>query len=357
MRVVALLLMWAVAAHGEAPQVPEAVSILEQGYGWRFVDSDGMSLYVYDGDETPGASSCKGPCAMAWPPLVASSGAPPVGEWSAIDRGDGTGQWAFRSRPVYRSAADTHPGAQYGDEANDVWHVAIATIPLAPGTRIATTLAGRVLADQRGMTLYNRDGDCVSRCLKTWSPAVAGALARPVGEWSIVERTDGRRQWVFRGRALYTFAGDVIPGDTRGHDRDQAWRAAVLEPPLPFPSWITEQVTDAGKLLADANGMTLYTFNAAGNRNIDQKNGFVVTCDDACFEKYWRPVIAEAESAPIGHWTVIAGRGGVRQWAYKGLPLYTNALDSRKGDLNGTRIWSIRAFRTVTRSGKPIAKL
>lgn len=66
-------------------------------------------LYVYDKDG-PDKSHCNGGCASAWPPLrVSASEKSPVGDWSIIQRDDGSRQWAYKKHPVYTRFHDIPP--------------------------------------------------------------------------------------------------------------------------------------------------------------------------------------------------------------------------------------------------------
>ena len=57
-----------------------------------------------------------------------------------------------------------------------------------------------------------------SQCLKAWQPFRAPADAQANGFWEPITRTDGSKQWAYKGYALYTFAGDKAPGDMNGND-------------------------------------------------------------------------------------------------------------------------------------------
>jgi predicted lipoprotein with Yx(FWY)xxD motif len=104
-----------------------------------------------------------------------------------------------------------------------------------------------VLADERGMTLYvfTRDGvnasNCHDACAKAWPPFVAAGGAVAGGDFTLVERKDGTRQWAFKGQPLYYFAGDAAPGDRAGDGSGSVWfvvrdRAAAKAPaPSGYP--------------------------------------------------------------------------------------------------------------------------
>jgi predicted lipoprotein with Yx(FWY)xxD motif len=91
---------------------------------------------------------------------------------------------------------------------------------------------GNVLVDASGMTLYTFDRDplgksaCDAQCAASWPPLVAPAGAKPVGDYTILARDDGRRQWVYRGKPLYVSSRDRKPGDQAGEAFDNVWRVA-----------------------------------------------------------------------------------------------------------------------------------
>lgn len=107
-----------VALQQNAFAEPPAVS------GGRFVTADGMTLYTFDKDTTPGVSACTGGCMSAWPAATASPTDKATGDWTLIPAADGKQQWAYKGHPLYRYAKDTQSGDAKGDGFKDVWHVA-----------------------------------------------------------------------------------------------------------------------------------------------------------------------------------------------------------------------------------------
>ncbi|MFA9439594.1 hypothetical protein ACDA63_08155 [Uliginosibacterium sp. sgz301328] len=91
------------------------------------VDAKGMTLYTYDKDAAaPGKSVCNGQCATNWPPLMASTEAKPMGEWTIVTRDDGSKQWAYKGKPLYTWVKDKAPGDKTGEGmAGNTWHVAM----------------------------------------------------------------------------------------------------------------------------------------------------------------------------------------------------------------------------------------
>jgi len=89
--------------------------------GKVYTDEKGMTLYTFDKDEA-NKSNCYDECAKNWPPYLAAADAKAEGEWTLVDRTDGTKQWAYEGKPVYLWVKDTKPGDVTGDMVGEVWH-------------------------------------------------------------------------------------------------------------------------------------------------------------------------------------------------------------------------------------------
>ncbi|MBE2966673.1 ATP-binding protein [Burkholderia cepacia] len=87
-------------------------------------DARGMTLYTFDRDSVAGKSACSGNCAIKWPPLTADGTDKEVGDYTVIVRDDGTKQWAYRGKPLYRWSQDKAPGETTGDGFMNIWHTA-----------------------------------------------------------------------------------------------------------------------------------------------------------------------------------------------------------------------------------------
>lgn len=90
------------------------------------------------------------------------------------------------------------------------------------------------LADGTMMTLYTFAKDtpgvsnCNDNCAKNWPPLTAAADAKPMGDWTIITRADGTKQWAYKGMPLYKWIKDAKPGDASGDGMGQgAWKVAV----------------------------------------------------------------------------------------------------------------------------------
>jgi len=110
---------------------------------------------------------------------------------------------------------------------------------------------------------------------------------------------------------------------------------------MAMPAGVQARKSDAGPVvLADAKGMTLYTFD------MDKTPGKSACNPDTKCSVYWPPLAAAADAKPMGAWTVVTRDDGSKQWAYKDKPLYTFVSDKKAGDTtgnemgpNGSHIW------------------
>jgi predicted lipoprotein with Yx(FWY)xxD motif len=203
-------------------------------------------------------------------------------------------------------------------------------------------------ADRSGLPMYTSKNDppgksvCSGACLEKWRPVAAPSNAKAGGDWSIVVREDGARQWAFRGQPLYTFVHEVLSVDkphfdeTRlppghleylaGQGLDSAWFVVEVQPgtwtKLPVGFGAAENVMAPGHVLTTATGEPLYKFSGSTAQERKLPEGF----------KPWRATMLDL---PDTDFTVRKRFDGTLQWAYRGAPLYTFDGDFEGGDLNG----------------------
>jgi predicted lipoprotein with Yx(FWY)xxD motif len=352
-----------------------------------YANADGMTLYTYDQDVTPNVSTCTGDCAKTFVPMAAAKDAKAGDKWSVLNRADGIKQWAYKGKPLYTYINDKGPGFYAGNKPRNRGGAAAQKTPqkdqpLAAGWQAALfnpaddftfpagisleeipNVFGQVLVDQRGMTLYAYDGDpkndkqsCIAKtvsCGPHWVPVAAPQLSGPVGDFSIVTRRDGSKQWAYRGRALYTYSGDIVPGEAHGVGASKSWEVAMLV------RYFTPQGVTAGHLinfgfsLTTDKGMTIYRRDSKGlvtsghlvasNLSGVPTTGRVIGtrgCDSECLQT-WKPLVAATNAKPTGYWEIMTGADGTRQWAYKGFALYTYTEDTEPGDVTGQSIYDI----------------
>jgi predicted lipoprotein with Yx(FWY)xxD motif len=118
----------------------------------------------------------------------------------------------------------TLPGVLFALTAS--FHAGLATAG-APAM-----MTNGVMTDAAGMTLYTFDKDaggksaCNGPCAANWPPLIAAADAKPDGDWTIITRDDGARQWAYKGKPVYLWAKDRKPGDKTGDGFNNVWHVA-----------------------------------------------------------------------------------------------------------------------------------
>ncbi len=86
-----------------------------------------------------------------------------------------------------------------------------------------------MLVNDKGMTLYTFDRDaggksaCNGDCAAKWPPLLAGDSDSASGDYTIVVRDDGRKQWAYKGKPLYTWQADKAPGQKTGDNVNNVW--------------------------------------------------------------------------------------------------------------------------------------
>lgn len=99
--------------------------------------------------------------------------------------------------------------------------------PAAP-----TMASGGMLTGSNGMTLYVFDKDaagksmCNGPCATNWPPLFAMDGDMASGDYSIITRDDGKKQWALKGKPLYYWAKDQKPGDKTGDGFNGVWHVA-----------------------------------------------------------------------------------------------------------------------------------
>jgi predicted lipoprotein with Yx(FWY)xxD motif len=110
---------------------------------------------------------------------------------------------------------------------------AVSSASAASPTKTGTTSKGATLTDAKGMSLYTFDKDsggksaCNGPCATNWPALKAEASDQASGDYTIITRDDGAKQWAYKGKPLYTFAKDQKTGDTTGDGfLNGAWHLA-----------------------------------------------------------------------------------------------------------------------------------
>ncbi len=91
-----------------------------------------------------------------------------------------------------------------------------------------------ILTGPTGMTLYTFDKDtngssksvCNGPCATNWPPLMATDADQPTGDFTVITRDDGKKQWAAKGKPLYFWAKDSKPGDRTGDGFNKLWQVA-----------------------------------------------------------------------------------------------------------------------------------
>ncbi len=107
---------------GSNPTGPVTVAARNGAMGMYLTDGQGRSLYLFEAD-TNGTSTCTGPCAAEWPPLL-TTGTPQAGSGvtagmlGTVARADGTKQVTYNKHPLYLFGGDKAAGDTTGQGVN-----------------------------------------------------------------------------------------------------------------------------------------------------------------------------------------------------------------------------------------------
>ncbi|MDO5623697.1 MAG: ATP-binding protein [Pseudomonadota bacterium] len=106
--------------------------------------------------------------------------------------------------------------------------------PAAAQPSTPTQSADGTLIGPDGRTLYTFKRDvagsgksaCVDACAANWPPLPVTTGAVPLGDYTIITRADGSKQWAFKGMPLYYYVKDTKAGDKLGDGMGGNWTAA-----------------------------------------------------------------------------------------------------------------------------------
>lgn len=185
-----------------------------------------------------------------------------TGRVGVIVRSPGVRQLAMDGRPLYRFSGDRKPGNIRGNGVGNLWWAMTPTglsatrFPSSPSTyrpasgttlTVVDTAVGPVVADDRHQVVYVYGDDTATKsactgnwCLVDWPPlqadgppSVSSGITAPV---TTISGAPSVPQLALGGHPLYTFAGDLHPGDIRGEGLGGDWfllapSGMVVRPP------------------------------------------------------------------------------------------------------------------------------
>lgn len=239
---------------------------------------------------------------------------------------------------------------------------ATATGPTVMVNLASNPLLGKILVDEKGMTLYEYTKDtsgvsnCTGQCAVNWPPLVVPAgttlqggagVTAPLG---LIQRADGTMQVAADGIPLYYFIKDKKNGDVFGQgvagiwfvlDSDGQAVKTALPTAVPTPGPVVIKTTNnpvLGNILTDSAGMTLYLYtkDAPGVSN----------CTGQCAAS-WPPLLVAAGAAAQKDSDVTATLGtiqrvdGTTQVTVNEMPVYYWIKDTKPGDVSGQGVGGI----------------
>lgn len=312
-------------------------------------------------------------CAERWPPVLAKDSAQPDGNWSIVERADGKRQWAYAGAPLYTSIEDRRKGDTYGGTRRRISgeggapREPVGPRPdVPPGFIVVPTAKGRMITTATRTSVYSSDADdpnrsnCRGECAQVWIPVPAPAFAQQRGDWSVVEREPGIKQWAFKKQPLYTYRDDLAgkQASQRGSDVP-GWHNVYTQLAPELPKEFTARDTLAGTVLADANGKSLYLyrciedtieqFDCDGPEDPQAYRLAICGAGDVkrCEQTFPYAVADRKSRSPNRTWTIVEidpltghlataeSSEALRVWAFRGRPLFTFQADRQPGDING----------------------
>jgi len=183
---------------------------------------------------------------------------------------------------------------------------------------VGKTAAGPVYIDAARKTLYTmsirwaraRTGVgieyCAAVCLAVWTPLLAAADAKPLGDWTVIAGPKGP-QWAYKGNPVFSFNADSQPGDVKGDGYDYLWSTLLYVPSKPVlvaPPSVAATPVKGENVLTDTGGRALFTATGTLASN-------------------FTPFAAAMASRSVGDWTILR-EGDVPQWAWRGKAVFVS---------------------------------
>lgn len=380
---------------GTALAASDAVVVTAQqtSYGSVLFTADGKALYILTFDtfgtpSSPAKSQCSGPCAGAWPPLLApgpfgpfqTSGGVQAWALGTIQRADGTYQVTYHGYPLYLFVADKAPGDTRGENVaafDGLWYLitvggqpdaGVATVSLQSSPMGTVLSAPTAFNTFRSLYLLTADpphvSTCFGGCARIWPPLlttgqpIAGGGVNPSGLGTL-RRPDGTMQVTYFGWPLYFFAFDLVAGAKSGLTNGED----VVDP---FNKGVWYLVTPAGGIQPGpatlASGPspfgTTLTYNKAPVYAFSADTSTSSACTGVC-ARIFTPVLtsvvpqADASSGVNQSWLgTITRPDGTAQVTYNGHPLYTYSQDYSGTSGQGLAVFG-GTFGVMQGSGTP----
>src|SRR5690606_33776966 len=123
--------------------------------------------------------------------------------------------------------------------------------------------------------------------------------------------------------------GDTLGGTTRRSGGDSPAIRVPATPPALVPPGFRVKTTTLGRMLTTDKNFSVYAF--------DKDTAERSACDETC-TRTWSPVLAPMTARAQGEWSFIERSPGVRQWTFRGRPLYTYVLEVQNWRMQGSDV-------------------
>jgi predicted lipoprotein with Yx(FWY)xxD motif len=211
-----------------------------------------------------------------------------------------------------------------------------------PGKSACTNVPAKTYRDEQGgmgpAPLIGADTH--PSCAEKWPPYLADERAQPIGDFSLIDRPEGGKQWAYRGAPLYLFSRDHQPGDRLGIASfgfgggfGRGFRPAMV--PINLPAGLKFTRREEGLVLTTANGEPVYTPRAIR---------FTKTCL-GCNADLFPPILAPELARVSGDWSTVDAGAGRRQFTFKGKPLFAAPQNLKEYEIADAGGWEMVVFR------------
>ncbi|WP_371656662.1 MULTISPECIES: hypothetical protein [unclassified Streptomyces] len=295
------------AGPGGAADAGQLAVRQDNALGNVVTDGKGFTLYRFD-DDVPNSSksSCEGPCAQTWPPVMAdgvkTAAGIEAGAVGRLQRSDGMQQLTLGGWPVYRYSKDTEAGQAKGQGVQGKWNA------LAPDGKKAAKAGG---SGMPGMGMGGEGG-------KEGGGKDEGGKEGGGKEGGGKEGRGGE-------------GGERGEPERSGEKGEQALKVIV--------------VPVVGQIIADSWGRPLY-LNGSGGR---------WSCGEGC-RSSWRPARPVSPSRVRGIERDLIGQVRLSDGSYQltvaGHAVFWYAGDRKSGEVSGQgrdNCWAIDARGNSTR--------
>lgn len=99
----------------------------------------------------------------------------------------------------------------------------------------AVNMDGLMVGNGNWLALYTHAADtatqsrCTAACIQEWQPLYAQKTDTPRGDFGIIQRPDGTKQWTLMGKPLYYWVHDTETGKAQGGENNPNWSPFLVD--------------------------------------------------------------------------------------------------------------------------------